>query len=46
MISGDPDTVHQAKVSVRGKVKADDKQVGYGEWQEYVVCWPALKPMY
>lgn len=44
LVSGDPNTVHQANVSVRGKVKADDKQVGEGEWEEHVVRWPMRVP--
>ena len=44
LISGDPSTVHSAHISVRGKVTADDKQVGEGEWEDHVVRWPTRMP--
>ena len=44
LVSGDPSTVHSAHVSVRGKVKATDKQVGEGEWEDHVVRWPMRLP--
>jgi uncharacterized protein len=44
LVSGDPETVHAAGVSVRGKVSATDRQVGEGEWEEHLVRWPARFP--
>jgi len=44
LVSGDPSTVHSSHVSVRGRVKANDRQVGEGEWEEHVVRWPMRVP--
>jgi uncharacterized cysteine cluster protein YcgN (CxxCxxCC family) len=44
LVSGDPDTVHAAGVSVRGRVGLNDRQVGEGEWEDHVVRWPMRVP--
>jgi uncharacterized cysteine cluster protein YcgN (CxxCxxCC family) len=44
LVSGDPDTVHAAGVSVRGKVRATDRQVCQDDWHEHVVHWPRRVP--
>ena len=44
LVSGDPSTVHSAHISVRGRVKANDRQVGDGEWEDHVVRWPMRVP--
>lgn len=44
LVSGDPDLVHAVGVSVRGKVTANDRQVGEGEWEEHLVRWPNRVP--
>ncbi|GHD45813.1 hypothetical protein SAMN05216429_105154 [Marinobacter persicus] len=36
--SGDPDSVHRAGVSVRGKVISED-QVPEEDWQEHIIHW-------
>lgn len=44
LVSGDRETVHQAGVSVRGKVAATDKEVGEGNWEQHLVRWPMRVP--
>jgi len=44
LVSGDPDSVHAAGVSVRGRVGGSDREVGEGEWEDHVVRWPARVP--
>ncbi|MEC9085147.1 MAG: hypothetical protein VYE45_15430, partial [Pseudomonadota bacterium] len=36
--SGDPDTVHQARVSVRGSVVSEDS-VPEEDWEEHIIHW-------
>ena len=43
LVSGDPDSVHRAGVSVRGKtVREQDWPVA--EWQDRIVSWPTRLP--
>ena len=44
LISGDPDTVHQAGVSVRGKVAASEADVPDKDLEDYIVSWPRKWP--
>ena len=44
LVSGDPDTVHEAGVSVRGRVAANEKDVPDADLEEYVVAWPGKWP--
>lgn len=44
LVSGDPDTVHSAGVSVRGRVAANDREVDDDEWEDYFVTWPMRVP--
>ena len=44
LVSGDPETVHQAGVSVRGKVSATEKTVPDDKLDEYIVSWPMKWP--
>ena len=44
LVSGDPDTVHEAGVSVRGRVSASEKDVPDEKLEEYVVSWPGKVP--
>lgn len=44
LVSGDPDTVHEAGISVRGKtVREDDYPLE--RWEERIVAWPLQNPM-
>jgi uncharacterized cysteine cluster protein YcgN (CxxCxxCC family) len=42
--SGDPETVHKAGVSVRGRVTASEKDVPDEKLEEYIVSWPGRVP--
>ncbi len=43
LVSGDPGTVFQAGVSVRGRTVAEEN-VGPGEWESHMVDWPGQEP--
>src|SRR5262245_13667932 len=44
LLSGDPDTVHQAGISVRGRVSASEDDVDDDELEEHIVRWPQRMP--
>lgn len=44
LISGDPNTVHEAGVSVRGRVEFSEDDVDDADLEDHVVRWPALLP--
>ena len=44
LISGDPDTVHEAGVSVRGRVQGIEGEISADEFQDHIVQWPKLLP--
>jgi uncharacterized protein len=44
LVSGDPETVHSAGVSVRGRVGATEVAVPDAELQDYIVDWPLKLP--
>jgi len=44
LVSGDPDTVHAAGVSVRGRVRANEKDVADDVLEDYIVSWPLKLP--
>ena len=44
LVSGDPDTVHKAGVSVRGRVTANEKDVPDADLEDYIVAWPGKWP--
>jgi len=44
LVSGDPETVHAAGVSVRGRVTASEKDVPDAKLEEYIVSWPGKVP--
>ncbi len=39
LVSGDPDTVHQAGVSVRGRTVPED-DIPVEDYEEFVIAWP------
>lgn len=39
LVSGDPETVHQAGISVRGRTVSED-DVDVEELEDYLVTWP------
>jgi uncharacterized cysteine cluster protein YcgN (CxxCxxCC family) len=44
LISGDPETVHRAGVSVRGRIGASEEEVEVDDLPDYIVSWPARVP--
>ena len=44
LVSGDPDTVHEAGISVRGRVAASESTVPDDELEEHIVSWPGKVP--
>jgi uncharacterized cysteine cluster protein YcgN (CxxCxxCC family) len=44
LVSGDPETVHTAGISVRGRVTASEKDVPDKKLEEYIVSWPGKWP--
>jgi uncharacterized cysteine cluster protein YcgN (CxxCxxCC family) len=40
LVSGDPDTVHAAGVSVRGRVGGNERDVKDTELEDHIVSWP------
>ena len=44
LVSGDPDSVHAAGVSVRGRVAATELTVPDSELENYIVSWPLRVP--
>lgn len=43
LVSGDPDTVHEAGVSVRGRT-VGEMEVPSTEWESFIVTWPDELP--
>jgi uncharacterized cysteine cluster protein YcgN (CxxCxxCC family) len=44
LVSGDPETVHAAGVSVRGRVSASEARVPDEMLEDYIVSWPLKLP--
>jgi uncharacterized cysteine cluster protein YcgN (CxxCxxCC family) len=44
LVSGDPETVHTAGVSVRGRVVGTEAEVPLEELEHHIVRWPRLLP--
>jgi uncharacterized cysteine cluster protein YcgN (CxxCxxCC family) len=44
LVSGDPEMVHAAGVSVRGRVKASELDVPDDKLEDYIVNWPGKVP--
>ncbi len=44
LVSGDPETVHAAGVSVRGRVVAREDQIREEELEDHIVAWPGKVP--
>ena len=44
LVSGDPDTVHAAGVSVRGRISASESDLDPERWLERIVKWPNRPP--
>jgi uncharacterized cysteine cluster protein YcgN (CxxCxxCC family) len=44
LVSGDPETVHTAGVSVRGRMSATEETVPDEDLEDYIVSWPQKLP--
>src|SRR5487761_2175362 len=44
LISGDANTVHEAGVSVRGRVQGTENEIADADLEDHIVQWPALLP--
>lgn len=44
LVSGDPETVHAAGISVRGRVRASETRVTDDMLEDYIVSWPQKFP--
>jgi hypothetical protein len=44
LLTGDPDSVHRAKISVRGRVEGDEDEVDVDDLPDYIRQWPKRWP--
>ncbi|HEV7634873.1 MAG TPA: YcgN family cysteine cluster protein [Bradyrhizobium sp.] len=44
LVSGDPNTVHEAGVSVRGRVEGTENEIADADLEDHIVQWPGLLP--
>jgi uncharacterized protein len=44
LVSGSPDRVHEAGVSVRGRVSVSETDLAPEHWPDRIVKWPNRKP--
>ena len=44
LVSGDPDTVHVAGVSVRGRVSGTENEISDDQLEDHIVRWPMRLP--
>ena len=44
LVSGSPDSVHEAGVSVRGRVVASEDDLAQELWPDRIVTWPNRAP--
>jgi uncharacterized cysteine cluster protein YcgN (CxxCxxCC family) len=44
LVSGDPDTVHAAGISVRGRVAISEEDLSVEEYEDRIVSWPGRVP--
>jgi uncharacterized cysteine cluster protein YcgN (CxxCxxCC family) len=43
-VSGDPETVHSAGVSVRDRVRFSEEEIPDSELEDHIVKWPGRVP--
>jgi uncharacterized cysteine cluster protein YcgN (CxxCxxCC family) len=44
LVSGTPETVIEAGVSVRGRVKGFERKVRFDDYEDHIVNWPLTEP--
>jgi uncharacterized cysteine cluster protein YcgN (CxxCxxCC family) len=44
LVSGDPDSVHAAGISVRGRVGISEADLGEEDYEDRIVSWPSRMP--
>jgi uncharacterized cysteine cluster protein YcgN (CxxCxxCC family) len=44
LVSGDPDSVHTAGISVRGRVAGSEDEIDGEKWEDHIVGWPLRIP--
>jgi hypothetical protein len=44
LVSGDPDTVHVAGVSVRGRMSGTENEISDDQLEDHIVRWPMRLP--
>jgi uncharacterized cysteine cluster protein YcgN (CxxCxxCC family) len=44
LVSGDPNTVHEAGVSVRGRVRGTENEIQDVDLEDHIVQWPSVLP--
>src|SRR5215470_2289534 len=44
LVSGDPDTVHAAGISVRGRVGVSEEEIAIEDYEDHIVTWPIRVP--
>jgi uncharacterized cysteine cluster protein YcgN (CxxCxxCC family) len=44
LVSGDPDTVHSAGISVRGRISGTEIEISDDQLEDHLVDWPAKIP--
>jgi uncharacterized protein len=44
LVSGSPDTVQEAGISVRGRIAASERDIEVDTYPDYIVSWPAKVP--
>jgi uncharacterized cysteine cluster protein YcgN (CxxCxxCC family) len=45
LVSGDPDTVHAAGISVRGRIGVSEEDIAIEDYEDRIVTWPIRVPV-